>query len=203
MIPTVSKWRRWTLPSKASYGGFIVGIAGIGIGLIFYFNPRPSPPSAADEYVRRANPTTLTVEAVSFERWLGDEEEAITVSINNSSELDADSIELQFLTNTGPLPAFISKAFESLEGVPLSLAAGNTVRIPIASVMELNEKIRGQVCAISIEAPSLSYPQGCEGAYAVDQYLHKVKVRYKTIFGEQRIDDTSVWVSAMSHRPQE
>lgn len=138
MIPDRKRWLAWTLPSKASYAGFWIGAIGlvisvlsIGLAVYFYANPVASAPTASDEFVRRTHPVQLRVSNVEIMRWLGDEEDAITVTLVNDATVPVDGIEVDIGDGTTHLPRFTSQEFKASAG-SLSIAAGSETKVPIA-----------------------------------------------------------------------
>ena len=48
LLPTKRQWKEWTLPSRISYIGFVLGILSLGFSLAFYYWPQ-TPDTTSDQ----------------------------------------------------------------------------------------------------------------------------------------------------------
>lgn len=203
MIPDGKRWAKWSMPSKATYVSLWVGLAGLVIGVIggglsvyFYLNPPASAPTPSDEYVRRTNPVHLRIERVELMRWLGDQEDSITVTLVNDAPVPVDNIEIDLGDGTTFFPRFESQEFKSTQG-RLSIPARSQMKVPMAGIDTLGALLSKSICAVATEDPGFQRPASCKRSAAMDWMLMTVTVRYATIFGERKTDHTRIHVYAI------
>lgn len=206
MIPTKPQWKKWALTGKATYAGawfgfigILVGVVGIALAAYFYFNPMATPPSAADEYVRRTNPVIVELAEISILRWEGDSEDAVTATLRNNAKVPADSVSVELGDLNSSLPRFESAAFPSSGSAGISIDPGSETKLPVFGIAQLSELLGSTVCAVTLEAPSLDVPPSaiCPGRSSIEQHGFMVKIRYRTMFGEERTNSRRVWVASI------
>jgi len=66
MIPTQNQWKKWTLPSKYSLIGVVIGIIGLGISIISYIGSTSSMTTekSATDTITRAEFLTKTIQSI-------------------------------------------------------------------------------------------------------------------------------------------
>jgi hypothetical protein len=194
VIPSAKQFKNWSLPSKAGYISFCLDIVGLLLSAAFWTWPKSSV-SDTDEYVRRTNPVKLSLKRVSVQRWLGDEQDALTVTVRNESKVPVDGVSFSLGDENRDVPGFSSNQLRKI-GSAVSIDAGGDAMIPIAGISEIESVLRGRVCGAAVEHPGLghSFP-GCGTRTAhLNSYLFTLRLGYKTIFKEIRRDEFKFWV---------
>lgn len=194
MIPSKDQYKKWSLPSKVGYVSFVLAVVGLVLTIAFWYWPK-SAPSDTDEYVRRTNPVKLTLEDVTVQRWLGDEQDALTVAIKNEATVPVDGVEFALGDEGRDVPQFLSYQMRNFtQGV--SIEAGKEAVVPVAGIREIESIVSGTVCGASVRHPELGQPfPGCGKDWShLKSYMFTLRLRYKTIFDEQRRDEFKLWV---------
>lgn len=203
MFPNWLRWKGWSLPSKASYAGlwigvagFVVGVVGIILAVYFYNNPKATPPSATDEFVRRTNPVQVDIFGAKLQYWLGDAEKALTLNIRNRSAVPVDSVQADIELRGSTLRPFKSEAFREIDMSKISVPAGRALELPFVSVSTLEEAIGGEVCGVGLNPLDLDKkaPDSCQRFPKTISTMLTGVLRYKTVFKETKIFRQNLWV---------
>lgn len=197
------QFKNWTVPSKASYLGLLIGVAGTLVGIAsfafaiyFYINPAKTPPSNSDEFVRNTNPTAVELVGVEFQRWLGDPEKSLTLHYKNISELRANSFLVEAEYRGYRFSPFVSNSFKEVDMSTLSIPKGKTLQLPVVPFSDLQEKVDGTICGIGFKAIDLEHPAPdyCDFTGSVESSMIKVTASFKTIFDEEKQLRSNLWV---------
>lgn len=130
-------------------------------------------------------------------RWLGDEEDSITVTIVNDAAVPVDGIEIDLGNGSSFFPRFESKEFENMHG-RLSIPAKSQMKLPVAGIRTLSKKLESMsICGVAIGDQGFERPARCGKAPLTHSLMMTVTLRYATIFGEEKTDHTRIHVYAL------
>ncbi|MGE8359965.1 hypothetical protein [Pseudomonas sp.] len=197
------QWKKWTLPSKASYLGLWIGLAGallgvLGIGLAFWFylNPPASPPSESDIFVRETNPTEVVLAGVKVLNMMGDPSSSLAVEYHNLSKLTARAFKVRVAFGVEELERFKSRAFDGVDLDTLGIKGESRLELPIVRLPELEKRVGGHICGVGLEPLDLvnRAPESCAGSNTVQSTPLLVATFYETVFNERRSMNRAVWL---------
>lgn len=194
MIPSRAQFKKWSIPSKVGYVGSIVTIVSALLGAAFWYWPR-SIASDTDEFVRRTNPVKLSLENIDIQRWLGDNQDSLTATIRNESQVPVDGVTFAVGDDVRDIPQFVSEQMKGIRGA-LSIDKLAKTSIPVASIPEMEAIFGRHICGSSVRPPNIGERlPGCPiNAPEVRSSLLTLRLSYKTIFRESRKDEFKFWI---------
>lgn len=200
MIPSRAQFKKWSIPSKVGYVGSIVTIVSALLGAAFWYWPR-STPSDTDEFVRRTNPVKLSLESVDIQRWLGDNQDSLTATIRNESQVPVDGVAFAVGDEVRDIPQFVSEQMKAIRGA-LSIDKLGKTSVPVAGIQEMEAIFGRHICGASVRPPKIGERlPGCPvNAPEIRSSLLTLRLSYKTIFRESRKDEFKFWIHTI---PQE
>lgn len=184
-LPTWKQFRNWSLPSKYTFVGFVVGSLLSGVSV--YLSVRPNPQLVMLEKVLRAErPTKLTVNSVDTGHHLGTERELVFAQIKNSSNMPAYQVHIKLRTSTSTIGNPTDPALKMYYTDTLTIPAGNSLRLPIAYKAAILAAVNARCVTVFSLNPNIHD----QSATAVPMLL---EYGYTTIFDEPVISKTGVW----------
>lgn len=198
-----AQWNKWTVPSKSSYlglwiglAGALLGVLGIGLAVWFYVNPPASPPSESDIFVRETNPTEVVLAEVKVLNMMGDPSSSLAVEYRNLSKLTARAFKVKAVFGVEELERFTSRAFEGVPMDTLGIKGESSLELPIVPLPELEKRVGGRICGVGLEPLDLvnRAPESCAGSNLVQSTPLLVVTFYETVFNERRTMNRAVWL---------
>lgn len=176
--------------------GFVIGIIGISLGIYFYYHPKAGPPSATDKFVLRTNPVRLNITQIQLKEWMGDPAASLTLYIENNSQTPVDNINAIVAADGHPFPPFQSKAFSGVDMNSISIPAGTTLQLPVASQTSFKGIVGSRVCGAGLHAIDLAHsaPSTCQPASSVHSTMFNAIITYNTIFSQKNSINQRFWV---------
>lgn len=199
------QWNNWTLPSKASYLGLYIGIAGTFIGVIgislaifFYIYPPKSPPTSADKFFQYNNPTTINPTKIEILKWMGDKDHSVTIHYKNESNRDLPATKFTANVEVGgkQLKRFTSRAFDKIDMNTIAIMPQKTLQLPVLSVGELTKLFKENICGIGFKPIDLNTatPKRCKSSKFVNSSMIEITANYTTVLNEKKELNSKVWV---------
>src|SRR3989339_1063806 len=109
LFPTREQYKKWSIPSKASFIGLYIGILAIILSIVFYFKPN-SPSFYVDAPINNST-TSLKFDSLSITEVKSESNlKLVDISFIDSSQKTKQTVLDIKLRNIGDKVAFLTKA---------------------------------------------------------------------------------------------
>ncbi|MGO5000512.1 hypothetical protein [Oceanisphaera sp. W20_SRM_FM3] len=193
MIPKLKQYKKWSLPSKYSFWGLIVGIAALAITIYTLFPEEDVLKQIAQEEYK---PKVELVDAKAMQ-WLGDTEPFLTLYFENRSKGPAKSFTVDIYDGNEKIISKQISGSNMLGSGNLSMKPDQELGLPLISVSELQELLSGKGRSRDIVGFGLKanvpeqfktelrekYVKDGNGFYSANAYPLFVQFSYKGITG--------------------
>lgn len=139
MLPTIKQYKKWSLPSKYSLWGYIIGILGLALTIYSMFLGKDS---AFEDLVKKDYQPKIIIQNVLFEKWVGDNDEFLTAEIYNDSKGSALNFKMELLIpgiNQKIIPTNTSSVFAQKN---FSIKSQQEIGIPVISLGQLKQILK-------------------------------------------------------------
>lgn len=144
MFPKYSQYKKWTLPSKYSFWGWLLGILGIslamlGIGLTIH-NPFADK-DIHQEIAKEEYKPEVNVKLVEITKWITDDSAFLTIEFENVSRGPALEFSAMIVNNGDPVDFDVVSRSDFSRSGTLRIGSNKTASIPIVEINELKRYV--------------------------------------------------------------
>jgi len=204
LIPKLKQYKKWSLPSKYSFWGLIVGIAALAITIYTLFPEEDILKKVAQEEYR---PKVELVDA-KVVQWLGDPGPFLTLYFENRSKGPAKNFTVDIYDGNDKIVSKHISGSNTLGSGPLSLKPDQELGIPLISISELRELLSDKGRSWDIVGFGLTasvpekfktelrekYVKDGSGFFSTNTYPLFVQFSYKGIIGSDNKTTTGFFV---------
>ena len=176
-VPTWRQFKQWSLPSKYTFLGFVLGAVSSGISV--YYAVRPSPQVVLLERALRAEkPTNLVLKSVQSGYYLGIDRKLVFIDLENTSNRPAYQLEANFIgPGSVPVPRPQAEPLKPYLAKDIMIPDNGSLRFPIAYEDTLLSALKVRCISGFTLTPNVSLGN----ASAIGFALH---LRFATVFNE-------------------
>lgn len=191
-----NQWRKWSVPSKASYLGFWIGVVGVVLAMWSMFYKPDVPLSSADIVIRSANPTNVSLAGVDVQNMIGDAESSLVARYQNESKLTARSFHVKAVLGREELEPFQSSIYRGIDMNTLGILPEHVLEMPVVPVSNLEERIGESICGVGVRPVDFETPrpERCQSTSHLRSTPLNISAFYKTDFGEAKVMNSMVWL---------
>ena len=188
------QWKKWTLPSKASYVGLwfgifgtIFGIVGVILAIYFYINPPATPPSNCDKFVQTQNPTDVELLLIRQSSWVGDFGKYLTFRFENLAKVPAHKFKISLSVDGEKLSSDFPTEYNKIDTSLLSIKPGKTEDFPIIPIHVIEKKFNIKICGFGVKPLDFNNkkPDSCRFYSDVSNKRMFITHQYETVFNEK------------------
>lgn len=185
LIPTWKQFRNWSLPSKYTFIGFVLGSLLSGISV--YISVRPNPQLVMLEKALRAEkPTKLATKAVDLGWHLGVDRELVFADVHNQSSRPAYEFRAMLVTHESPVSRPTDQPVEIFSSGNISIPAEESLRVPIAYKSDVMSALKVSCISGFSLSPNSTEPNSTSVPLAID-------LGYTTVFEENISSLEGIW----------
>lgn len=191
LLPTWTQFKRWSLPAKYTFLGFVLGA--VSSGLSVYFGVRPNPQiTALNEALRSEKPTKLELSDARSSLFVGETGEIVTLSLRNDSNRPALAVKAQLRSPGGPIPVPADGVFRLYTSPTIAAAGNSELELPVARTAEVVEALGIRCLAgFSIKPRVSERTLGLENPVRFRSVM--VQVSFSTVFQENVSFEAPLW----------
>lgn len=200
MLPSHLQWKKWSLISKYTAVGLLVGIASLIITVYLLVFSQDSN-SYDNRLLEEQNPTKLVIQRVELVQLWGSGEPYVVIFLKNTSKLTALNVKVGYIINNEAKFKLPDGVREKWNIDNLAINPGEEGTFPIAPLSEyistiFPENPTARLIKMASENKSFSFKeQICEEAkqdytscnYKSTTFSSVIKISYKTIFDKRKV----------------
>ena len=185
VFPTWKQFKDWSLPSKYTFIGFMLGSVLSGVSV--YLSVRPNPQLIMLEKVLRAEkPTKLVAKSLEVSRHIGVDRELVFVEIENQSSRPAYRFQAKLVVGESAIDVPTDRSVAIYSSGTLAIPAQESLRLPVAYESDVLSALELPCISGFSLSPNLSGYDARAVPLAID-YGHT------TVFEENVSSLTAVW----------
>ncbi|UKA08945.1 hypothetical protein [Photobacterium damselae] len=139
MFPTRQQYKKWSLPSKYSFLGYVVGVLSLILAIYSIFF---SSDNTFETLVKKQYQPNVIVKDVLFEKWLGDDEDFLTVELYNDSKGNALNFHIEVVVPKVKQKINPTKTSTIFSDKNFSIKSQQQIGIPVISLSQLKDMLR-------------------------------------------------------------
>ncbi|MGG4774549.1 hypothetical protein ACLO87_07940 [Paenalcaligenes sp. Me52] len=201
LLPKSSQYKKWSLPSKYSLWGLVVGI----IALVISLFPKQS---VLEQVAQEEYRPKVQLMGVTLEKWLGESEPFLTLHFENNSKGPAQKLAVDIYDGNDKIVIERLSGSNMLNSGNFALQPAQNLGIPLISVSELKgllsaKEKRGQIVGFGLnpEVPEKikaklheKYAKDTSVYYSVNSYPFFAQFSYQGITNTDSQNTTGFYV---------